>query len=202
MEGSLFFLFSWIIWIISTFFMNKHNKVRTKLSAFLLLFIIVMPYGLHWGNQRISVGLFITLFFSFYYISKLNWKSRIYVSACSFFSMMAYVVFELMAILDPIWLLLPKEWLKAIVMVVLVLFLHKDIYSQILTLLTGNIIGEVTFGLITRYFSMNAEIGSFLFLDSLLTSMMVIITISYMKDLLSKLEKHVSFLEKERTKNM
>lgn len=202
MEGSLFFLFSWSLWIVTTFIMDKQNNIRTKYSIFILLFIITIPYGVQWGEQRISIVLISTLFISFYYISKLKWKSRMYVCVCSFFLMLAYVVFELMAILDPIWLLMSREWLKAVVMLVLVLILQKDLYCQILTLLVGNIIGEITFGLITRSFSMYAEIGSLLFFDSLLISVVSVITIFYIKYGLNKIEKYVTLLDKERTKNM
>jgi len=203
MEGSIYFLLVWIMWIVATFFMRKNNPIRTKLSIYILLSIILVPYEFQWGGVHISVELLFILLISFYYVGNIKWNSIIYVIVCSFFTMIAYITIELTSIIDPVWLFLPKIWLRLGILLLFVVLIQKVIFKQILTYIIGNVLGEVVFHLILRKYGMyNEEIGNLMFLDSLMLGVFSLLSFYYIKCFLIKMEQYVLHIEKQKQKNI
>ncbi|WP_312098578.1 hypothetical protein [Niallia sp.] len=202
MEGLIFLFCTWFIWIITTFFMDKENQKRTEFSIYLLLAIVLSPFKWEWHDISCSILLVVILIISFFYTGRLRWKTAIYIIISSFFMMLAYTTYELMAIIDPIWKFLPDPWLKASMLFVLVLLLHKNIVCQILILLIGSINGEILLSGILRNYQMEYSVGSMTFFDFLMLGVLGFLSLSYIRKILVKWEQHVFMLEKERQKNV
>ncbi|WP_400242027.1 hypothetical protein AB3U99_14565 [Niallia sp. JL1B1071] len=202
MEGSIFLFCTWFIWIITTFFLHKDNPKRTKYSMYVLIAIVLSPYKWEWHEISCSVLLLSILIISFFYTGRLRWKTAIYIIVSSFFMMLAYTTYELMAIIDPIWVFLPDPWLKVSILFVLVILLHKNIVCQILTLLIGSITGEILLSSILRNYQMEYYIGSMTFFDFLMLGVVGFLSLFYIRMTLVKWEQHVFMIEKERQKNI
>lgn len=202
LEGSIFLFCTWFIWIITTFFMDKDNKKRTQYSVYILVAIILSPFKWEWQNGSCSVLLLIILIISFFYTGRLHWKTSIYIVLSSFFMMLAYTTYELMAIIDPIWVFLPDPWLKACILFVLVILLHRNFICQMLTLLIGNISGEILLNGILSNYQREYFIGSMSFFDFLMLGVLGFLSLFYIRKKLVKWEQHVFMLEKERQKNI
>ncbi|MFP3722784.1 hypothetical protein SFC57_03665 [Niallia circulans] len=202
MEGSIFLFCTWCIWIITTFFMDKNNPSRTKYSIYILTAIILSPYRWEWQGISCSILLLIVLIMSFFYTGTLRWKNCIYTIISSFFMMLAYVTYELMAILDPVWVFIPGVWLKTSILFTFLILLHKNIFCQILVLLIGSINGEMVLSFLIRNYQMDYSIGSMAFFDFLTLGLLGLISLYYLKITLARWENYVFLLEKERQKNL
>lgn len=202
LEGSLFLFCAWFLWIITTFFMDKENKKRTKYSIYILVAIILSPFRWGWTNGSFSVLLLVILIISFFYTGRLRWKTSIYIVISSFFMMLAYTTYELMAIIDPIWVLVPDPWLKACILFILVILLHRNILCQMLILLIGSINGEILLSGILSNYQREYFIGSMAFFDFLMIGVLGFLSLFYIRKKLVKWEQHVFMLEKERQKNI
>lgn len=194
MEGSIFLFCAWFIWIVTTFFLQKDNPKRTKYSIYVLIAIVLSPFKWEWHEISSSVLLLSILIISFYSTGRLRWKTAIYIIIASFFTMLAYATYELMAIIDPIWVFIPGPWLKVCILFVLVILLHKNIVCQILILLIGSSTGEILLSSILRNYQMEYYIGSMSFFDYLMPGVVGFLSLFYIRMTLVKWEQHVFML--------
>ncbi|MEM5592481.1 hypothetical protein AAHH67_13550 [Niallia circulans] len=116
--------------------------------------------------------------------------------------MLAYVTYELMAIIDPVWVFIPGVWLKTSILFTFLILLHKNIFCQILVLLIGSINGEMVLSFLIRNYQMDYSIGSMAFFDFLTLGLLGLISLYYLKITLARWENYVFLLEKERQKNL
>lgn len=202
MAGSIFLFCTWFLWIFTTFFMDKRNQKRTEYSIYLLLAIILSELNWEWQHVRFSILPLVVLVISFFYTSRLHWKKSMYCIVSSFFVMLAYITYELMAIIDPIWVFIPGVWLKASVLFILVILLHRNIVCQILILSIGSMMGDIVLSFVLRSYQMNYSIGSIHFFDSFMLGMLGMISLFYLKMTLARWEQYVFMLEKERKNNV
>ncbi|TCJ05522.1 YphA family membrane protein [Cytobacillus praedii] len=200
MEGLTFYWISWFFWIITTFFMKKNGQSRFMLSLFLLLLIIVSPYTVTVINFDLSIaGLFLCIPLG-YFCSSLDWKKMIYFFICSFIIMLAYVCFHLFSLFDPVWLIFPRNWMLAAILLIMSLVLQeKKIYRMYIVLL-GAIQGEFLYALILSKYSFPHVIASLTFLDVLSLSIMLIVLWNGIELLASFYERHFNQLEREKQK--
>ncbi|MFT8321633.1 MAG: hypothetical protein ABF649_12065 [Bacillus sp. (in: firmicutes)] len=200
MDGALFYWFTWMLWIVTTFFMKKENKYRCVYSISLLLAIITSPYQLTFLGFTVSWLLVIMLASAFVYTAFLRKGSLIYFSASVFFTMLAYCTFHLLAILDPVWILFDQKWMLAIVLMIIARLLYSNPLQQIMLIMFGSINGEIMYGLILKKYEFTYIIGDLHYFDCLLISITVMTTIYVVKGFLSKWEQHVYIMEKEKQK--
>lgn len=200
MEGLLFYWFTWIFWVIATFFLKKNSFLRLSLSFWLLLLIILSPYSFVLSNYEISYASILLVFSLLIFISQIRGFKAAYVLLCSFIVMLAYVCFHLFEFFDPVWVILPRSWMLSFVLISLSLLLHSNKIYRILVILLGSIQGEFLYAFILNKYSFPHIIGSYVYLDSLSLSTALLACWSGFEYLAAFYEKHINQLEKEKGK--
>ncbi|WP_102345759.1 YphA family membrane protein [Bacillus sp. Marseille-P3661] len=165
MEGIVFYWFSWIAWVFSTFFMKKGKK-RLILSAAILLFIIGSNHIVRISSISINLTFLLLILFTLSVVSiNVRGWTLIYFLISSLIITMGYVGFHLFELFDPVWLLFDRNLMLSVAMVYLTLMLLKDSSHRMMVMIIGVCNGELLYTYILSRFSFPHEIGSFQFLD-------------------------------------
>jgi hypothetical protein len=164
-EGIYFYWFSWIGWVITTFLMKK-SRVRTALSIFILLVIIVSNSTYQITGLSIHASFILLFLFSLLVMTKASGLRVLYYLICSLIISIGYVCFHLFELFDPIWLIFDRKWMLSFVILYLILMLVKDTYHRIAVAMIGVLNGELLYSLILKKFFSEIVIGDFIFLDS------------------------------------
>ncbi|TRZ37724.1 hypothetical protein CEQ21_20005 [Niallia circulans] len=200
MEGNLFYWFAWMLWVISTFMMDKDNRNRVFYASILLIAMILYPYHFFIGGMDLSVLLLIQLVAALIFASRLKLSQQLFTVLTSFMTMLAYVSFQLLSILDPVWLVADKSLLLAATLVLLALLLHKSVFCQVVMVVLGSSFGEVVYGGLLHYYSMDVGFGTPAYFDSLLIGISSLVVLHMTKVVLARWEQHIYLLEKEKQK--
>ncbi|MEC1716751.1 YphA family membrane protein [Schinkia azotoformans] len=174
MEGIYFYWFSWIGWVITTFFMKK-GKVRTTLSFFILFMIIGGDITYHLTGYSIHAPFILLFFFSLVFIAKTKGFMQLYYLICSLIISIGYVCFHLFELFDPVWLIFDRKWMLSFVILYLILMLVKDPNHRLAVALMGICNGELLYSMILTKFFGGIEIGNFVFLDALAFNILFIL---------------------------
>lgn len=173
MEGLIFFWISWMVWIMATFFMDRNNKYRFLLSAWILFFIMLSPWTLKIFNVETSIGGLFLLISLYIFAGRLKKLSKFYFLFCAFILMMAYVTFHLFELFDPVWVIFSRNWMLSFLLVYMAVLLQKNRMLRLPLILLGGIQGEVLYALILKQFSFPYTIGSLAFLDIMAISVSI-----------------------------
>jgi hypothetical protein len=173
MEGLIFYWISWMVWIMATFFMDRNNKYRFLLSAWILFFIMLSPWTLKIFNVETGIGGLFLLVSLYIFAGRLKKLSKLYFLFCAFILMMAYVTFHLFELFDPVWVIFPRNWMLSVLLVYLAVLLQKNRMLRLPLILLGSIQGEVLYALILNQFSFPYTIGSLAFLDIMAISVSI-----------------------------
>lgn len=175
MEGSLFYWAFWSFWIVLTFIVKKHNPYRFKLSAAILIVLILA--NLHFSILGIDIylsGLFL-LALTYFCLYRMKRIAIIYFFICSFILTIAYVTFHLYEIFDPVMLIFNKNWMMGICLGYLAILLQKTLRERVLLIISGTMQGEILYTYILSKYNFPYTIGSLVYLDVLtLTSCLLI----------------------------
>ncbi|WP_235822808.1 YphA family membrane protein [Cytobacillus massiliigabonensis] len=200
LEGLTFYWVSWFFWIAATFFMDKNHHSRFALSLYLLLLIIASPYTIALFDFDLSIaGLFLCCPL-FYFASRLDWQKMIYLFICSFIIMLAYVCFHLFELFDPVWLIFPRNWMLAVILLIMSLLLHGKKRYRLFIVVLGSLQGEFLYALILSEYSFPYVIASLAFLDVLSLSAILLALWNGIEFLASFYERHFNLLEREKQK--
>ncbi|KAF0994731.1 hypothetical protein BJQ97_01373 [Geobacillus sp. TFV-3] len=169
MEGALFYLFFWFVWIIATFWMKK-GADRTQLAAFALLMISFASWTVKVGPFHAAASFFV-LFFSSCYVAvtqrPCGWlRMALSASGLAF----AYAAFRLLALFDPVWIWLDGQWMLGWWMALISILFHPRISARLLCLALGGCQGEVVYAMSIFRMAPGYVLGSFSFLDALAIS--------------------------------
>ncbi|KAB2338335.1 hypothetical protein F7731_01860 [Cytobacillus depressus] len=200
MEGLTFYWFSWMFWVITTFFMKMNSKLRLFLSIWVLILIILSPYSFSSFGFEISYVSIILLGTLFYMISKIKRLTAAYVLISSFITMMAYVCFQLYALFDPVWIIVSRNWMLALLLVSLTLILQANKYYRVIIILLGSIQGEFLYAHILKKYSFPYLIGSVAYLDVAALSSALLCVWTGFELLASFYERYFNQVEKEKQK--
>ena len=173
MEGLIFYWISWMVWIMATFFMDRNNKYRFLLSAWILFFIMLSPWTLKIFNVETGIGGLFLLVSLYIFTGRLKKLSKLYFLFCAFILMMAYVTFHLFELFDPVWVIFSRNWMLSVLLVYLAVLLQKNRMLRLPLILLGGIQGEVLYALILNQFSFPYTIGSLAFLDIMAISVSI-----------------------------
>ncbi|WP_085992019.1 YphA family membrane protein [Oceanobacillus senegalensis] len=191
-EGMLFFWFSWIFWILVTFFMNR-GKLRTYLAYWILLSIIVSPFYVVIGQYFVHLTVIILLLGTMVLIAK---QPRIpYYLFASFTVTIGYTALLLWEKISPIWLIIPRTLLIAVIIGCLVSILSSYFHSRISICLFGFLSGEIIYSLILYSYGFQEEIGEMQFLDTLLSTLLLLTIIDILYKGKTKLSRYVAKLQ-------
>ncbi|MFK4997757.1 hypothetical protein ACI2OX_10675 [Bacillus sp. N9] len=108
MDG-IFICFLWSMWIIATFLLEKHTFYRLPMAAGALLLLILFPVHLSLKFMLMSGPTIIILFIGYYFLSKLSWKQKLYVSGSIMCLSIGYAGFRLFEMYDPIWVFIDRK---------------------------------------------------------------------------------------------
>ncbi|MEH7525478.1 hypothetical protein V7149_19735, partial [Bacillus sp. JJ1503] len=133
-------------------------------------------------------------------ISKFKRLTAAYVLFSSFIVMIAYVCFHLFALFDPVWLIFPRKWMLALLMIALAIILHTNKVYRLIIILFGSIQGEFLYAYILNKYSFPHLIGSYAYLDGITLAAALLGAWSGFEYLTSFYEKHINHLEKEKGK--
>lgn len=165
MEGNMFYWICWMYWIYLTFILDKQNSYRFKLSASILILIILSNIHFEFFKFEIYLSGLCLLVASYSLIGREKRRTVFYHFICSFIITIAYVTFHLFEIFDPIWVIFKDDWMIAICITVLSLLLQNHLRGRLLSVISGTMQGEVLYAYILNKYSFPYTIGSFAYLD-------------------------------------
>lgn len=200
MEGLLFYWISWSIWIYLTFVLRKNHPLRWRMSAIMLVLIILSSVHFSIGNfDLFGSGLFI-LFMVYLSVSNEKKGLTFYFLISTFIISIAYSTFHLFEIFDPVWLFFDRGWMLGLAMGGLTLLLQKSFKWRLFTLLAGGVQGEIFTAFILDKYSISDPIGSLDFLDVCAVASIFVLLWSVIERVSAIYENHFTFTEKEKQK--
>ena len=175
MEGTTFYLIFWTLWIFLTFFIDRQNPYRLKLSIIVLIAIFLSEFHYDLGNDQLYASGFFLLLITYFLFSREKRSTIIYNFICSYIVTLSYVSFHLFEIYDPIWIIINKQWMIGIFLGYLVIILQKSLKGRLLIILSGTMQGEILYAYILKKYQFPYSIGGFDYLDvlSLITMLLV-----------------------------
>lgn len=200
MAGLTFYWISWVFWIFTTFFMKKGSQLRLVLSIWILLMIVISPHSFFLFNFEISFVTVLLIGSLFFCISLIKGRKAVYVLLSSFITMIAYACFHLFELFDPVWLIMPRNSLLALLLLSLSVILHSNKIYSIMIILLGSIHGEFLYAYILKKYSFPYLIGSLDYLDAVaLSSALLGVWIGFEK-FAAFYENYFNQVEKEKQK--
>ncbi|WP_141433350.1 hypothetical protein [Bacillus sp. 03113] len=200
MEGVLFYWFSWIFWVVTTFFYNKENPNRYKFSFIILMLISLSGFTFSIGMVKVTGAVLFLLFVIYIESFKLGKRKIFLFFMHSFIIMIFFVAFHLIELYDPIWFIFNRNWMLSLFLVVLAAFLEEERHLRILVLFFGSIYGDFFYRLILKNHSISYTIGSLSFLDILTMTSILFIAWNGLYSFISVIEKHFNQREGEKHK--
>jgi hypothetical protein len=200
MEGLLFYWISWSLWIYLTFILRKNHPLRWRMSAMMLMLIILTSVHFSIGHfELFGSGLFI-LFIVYMSVSNEKKGLTFYFLISSLIISIAYSTFHLFEIFDPVWLFFDRGWMLGLIMGGLTLSLQKSFKWRFFTLLAGGMQGEILTAFLLERYSIIDPIGALDFLDVSAIASVFLILWSAFEHVSAIYENHFTFAEKENQK--
>ncbi|WP_080845439.1 YphA family membrane protein [Cytobacillus gottheilii] len=198
MDGILFYFTAWGIWILTTFFIDKKQPYRLGLSVWILLLIIFSARELTLGTISVSFSAIFIVLTIYVLLAKYKFKKLCYFLVCQLIGISAYASFHLFEMFDPVWVIIGREWMLSAILVILSSILMKAKFERFILLASAAIHGEVVNGIIFHSFSFPYHIGSFVYLDILSISTLVLLIWNGVEYMTAYLGTYFNQLEKER----
>lgn len=198
MDGLIFFMIFWFCWIITTFFYSKINPDRFFFSAWTLVAILISNTFVHINGVLINLTGLWMMITGFLYGAKLPWKHLLYFMLSSFIIMLSTVCFLLFELFDPVWVLIKREWLMAIIISFVTWLLESKKKQRLVILMLGMIQGELLYAIILLKYPFYYPVSSLPFLDALAISIAFIIILNIVESLAEYFDKYFHSTEKER----
>ncbi|RDW22034.1 YphA family membrane protein [Oceanobacillus chungangensis] len=170
-SGILFYWFSWILWIIATFILEK-NRLRTFMAGWILLSITGTYVNLEIINQTFSLA-FIILFGGSTVLLARNEK-LLYHTFSALTLTIGFASFRIWEVLSPMLKFLPSGLLITLLFSLLTCILTRNYYSRLSVCILGMLTGEMIYQLTLSYYGFNEVIGELFFFDHLLSTVLFI----------------------------
>jgi hypothetical protein len=170
MEGIFYLWILWAMWIYTTFLLNKNVAYRFPVACFLLVLIILFPIELTLYSYKVSAPLLMLLTVGVYKSRTFLLKEKLYLLVSFIIVGLVYSSLQLLAIYDPVWVIIDPKWTFSIVSMfsVYLLFSHAHTFKKrIVTLVMGSIIGDFFTAGVLLNVGFPYTIGSHAFLDYL-----------------------------------
>ncbi|SHF57213.1 YphA family membrane protein [Ornithinibacillus halophilus] len=184
MEGLYFYWFSWIFWVVVTFFMKKNNA-RTMLSYWILLCITLSNVYISIDVFHVSVTIIILLIGGFVIFTQL--PNTIYHLFTSLTLMIGYTSFLIWESQAPIWLFMPREILLPLMLVALICILTYKFYYRLSIALIGICSGEFLYSFLLSSYYFSHTIGEKHFFDTLFIAVFLLFGIEFLNRLRLKI---------------
>ncbi|WP_157052486.1 YphA family membrane protein [Ornithinibacillus contaminans] len=178
MDGIYFYWFSWVFWVIVTFLMPK-GKRRTILALWLLVAIIFSNLYVTIGSLAFSVTYLIIFTGAFISLARHN---RVGLHIFSGFTIMiGYTSILIWETHAPVWLFMPRLLLIPMICVALVSIISSTMISRLIISTLGLCGGELLYSVLLANFSIQQTIGEFVFLDTLLVMLFLLVLMELLR---------------------
>jgi hypothetical protein len=138
-----FYWVMWGFWIISAFFLKRGSQ-RTWICVALLVIILFSSISLTVGESiQINLAFFAVSLAGCSFLSGRSFFKVAYIALSSFILMLVDILAQIYWLYDPAILMILPKWTFIIASGVLVLFLNRDFWMRIATVLIGLSQGEV-----------------------------------------------------------
>ncbi|MCL6571342.1 MAG: hypothetical protein K6T88_06590 [Bacillus sp. (in: Bacteria)] len=201
MEGIIFYWICWLFWIYFTFILDKQNPYRLKLSAIVLIVLLLSNIYFMVGGYKIHTSALFLLVISYLFFAKEKRRAIIFIFICSFIISIAYVTFHLFVIFDPAWIIIKKEWMMGLCFGFLSILLQKPLKGRLIVFVSGAIQGEILFAYILSGFQITYPIGAFAFLDVCSITATLLVGWSCLENASVFVQNHFHFFEKGKQKS-
>lgn len=183
-DGLIFYWFSWILWIIITFIMNKGCR-RTKFACWLLIGLLCS--NTYFSFEDYNISLSFLFLFSGGILLQAKLPGLQYTVFLSLTVMIGYTAVLLWEFLAPVWIILPRFILIPLLLFITLCFLADNIYHRLTAGLTGVCGGEIIYNIIMSSYHFRAEIGDSAFFDQLITLIVLIVCWNFLGNAKRKL---------------
>ncbi|MCF2132297.1 hypothetical protein L1I79_38685 [Strepomyces sp. STD 3.1] len=162
MDVLYFYWFSWIWWVLLTFFMGK-TKERTYLSALILLLLIFSTTFISFEIWEVNVAYLVLFTSSFIpYKNQTNYMiSWIYTLIIALF----YGGFHLFALYDPVWIIGDYLWLLSACMFLITCVVVTPHRARQWHFINGACVGEALLSIMLGKIGIKPEVGNEAFLS-------------------------------------
>lgn len=148
-ELFLTYWFSWILFIIIIFFVDK-NKLRFLLLICLLLIIILFPIKVTiFTTQVYIVNLVLFIFSIIFFVYK---KVTFYRIVSTFTMVLGYIGLLFWEKTSPIWFFLPSFIIVSIWIVMMAIILQKGIYLQFTSVLLSVLFAQIIYDIFLKVY--------------------------------------------------
>ena len=197
MEGIFYYWMMWLAWIITTFFIKK-QKVRTKLTIFLLVNICISEFYWVIGHFYVRISLLLFLGLGYYLSVKKNTAKSLSYYLIILTLTFAYTSILLFHIYDPVWFLFDYRLIVSSTVSVLAIYLGKQIVQKYAIYILAVCQGELIYWFILGKFHSGLIIGTAAYLDMVVIGCIIIYLWTTFQQLVLSLEQTLEKPAKER----
>ena len=201
LDGALFYLVFWSLWVYVTFILSRQNPYRFQLAAMILTIIIFSNYSFSIGNFEIYSSGVLMLLFCYFFISQQKRISMIYQLICSLIISVAYVSFHLFEIFDPVWIIFNKDWMLGVCLGFLAITLQKSLKERLLIVVSGTMQGELLYAYTVSKFQFPSPIGALAYLDVCSLVIVLLMAWSFLENAGTIFQQYFQFMEKGKQKS-
>jgi hypothetical protein len=201
LEGKVFYWIAWCFWLIATFLLKRSSAYRTKAAFCVLLVIILVPYKvIVFGFHVNMAALFLYGLGLIYYSQLLELRSLFYHYISVSIIMLAYASFLLFELYDPVWVLFPRDWMLACVLVFISVLLHPTPVARLFSIIIGSIQGEMLVSIVLNGFGVGDWIGELAYFDLLASTLLILFGLSVIEQSALSIVRNVNQHGKEKQK--
>lgn len=177
-NGILFYWFSWILWIIVTFFMRK-GRQRLFFASCILISIIGTSFTITIYSFTISFTYIVLFLYSLVILAKhSNHYKLLFYSATISICYTALLIWEK---ISPVWMIFPRIIMIAFIIGVLAILLCNEYLMRIIITVFGLVVGEMLYSFIWYRYGVLEEVGDFLFLDTLFSLLLLLMILAILQ---------------------
>ncbi|WP_117169346.1 hypothetical protein [Paraliobacillus sediminis] len=195
MDGILFYWLGWIFWVITTFFMQK-GKNRTTLTFFILLIIALSLMKFTILGYEIGLSFFVLICGSFFLLVKQNRK--LYTLFVITFIGFSYTGLRLWEVVSPVWVIIPRVYLYAAIIILLTLFFSRNYVQCFLIGCLSISLGEVVYVLLVDRIGWDLPIGDSGIMDLLFLHVSSVLILYIWKEIKLKFEDILQQVELQK----
>ncbi|RHW41236.1 hypothetical protein D1B31_09910 [Neobacillus notoginsengisoli] len=166
MDGLIFFLNAWIIWIYLIFFAQGKAGKSKIAGGVLLLSIILSPLYVEVGGIKIYGGGLCLFFCSVSFLYKAKLRKIIFLTICSVVLSAIYSSLKFFELFDPVIFIINREWIVSIILAIVAIILQRSVKWRLMLVAIGTFQGEVLVSMVLRD-TFSLDIGGYAYLDAL-----------------------------------
>ncbi|RID87306.1 hypothetical protein D1970_05105 [Mesobacillus zeae] len=165
MDGTIFYWLAWLAWIGTTFIMRKSHPERLKLSAVLLLLVILSDKAVSIYGTEITLSAIVIALTVMAVTFGTGFLQLLKITISAFVVMLGYVSFLLIELYDPVWVLFDRVWMLAGCGFYLSVLLEKGLKERLAIIFAGFLTGDFLYAFILGNYSFPYKVSSLAFLD-------------------------------------